>query len=61
MCNHVNRAKHKVDMGRLSYVACCFPVSRMFEVEGRDGVISTLGDGWSNLSLGTRGGFCRMV
>jgi hypothetical protein len=41
----VNRAKHKADMGRLSYVACCFPVSRMFEVEGRDGVISTLGDG----------------
>jgi hypothetical protein len=33
----------------------------MFEVEGNDGVISTLGDGWSNPSLGTRVGFCRMV
>jgi hypothetical protein len=57
----VNRAKHMADMARLSYVACCFPVLRMFEVEGKDGVISTLGDGWSNPSLGTRGGFCRMV
>jgi hypothetical protein len=33
----------------------------MFEVEGKDGVILTLGDGWSNSSLGTRGGFCRIV
>jgi hypothetical protein len=57
-CNHINCAKHRVDMGRLSYVACGFPVSWMFEVEG---VIPSLGDGWSNSSLGTRGGFCRMV
>jgi hypothetical protein len=33
----------------------------MFEVEGKDGVIPTLGDGWSNPSVGIRGGFCRMV
>jgi hypothetical protein len=33
----------------------------MFEVEGNDGVISTLGDEWSNPSLGIRGCFCRMV
>jgi hypothetical protein len=31
----------------------------MFEVEGKDGVIPTLGDGWSNPGHGTRGGFCR--
>jgi hypothetical protein len=33
------------------------------DVRGRrkDGVILTLGDGWGNPSLGTRGGFCRMV
>jgi hypothetical protein len=28
----------------------------MFEVEGKDGVILTLGDGWYNPNLGTRGG-----
>jgi hypothetical protein len=61
MCNHVNRAKNRADMGRLSYVACCFPVSWMFEVEGKDGVIPNLGDGWNNPSLGTRGGLCRIV
>jgi hypothetical protein len=61
MCNHVNHAKHMADMGRLSYVACCFPVSWMFEVEEKDGVISTLGDGWSNSNLGTRGCFYRML
>jgi hypothetical protein len=33
----------------------------MFEVEGKDGVIPTLGDGWCNPNLGTRGGFGRMV
>jgi hypothetical protein len=37
-----------------------FPVLRMFGVEGKDGVILTLGDGWCNPNLGTRGGFCRM-
>jgi hypothetical protein len=42
-------------------VTSCFPVSRMFEVEGKHGVILTLGDGWSNPSLGRRGGFCRKV
>jgi uncharacterized protein (DUF934 family) len=25
MTNHVNRAKHMADMGRLSLVACSFP------------------------------------
>jgi hypothetical protein len=57
----VNSTKHRADMGRLSLVACCFLVSRMFEVEGKDGVIPTLGDGSCNPNLGTRGGFCRMV
>jgi hypothetical protein len=57
----VNNAKNMADMGRLSLVACGFPVLRMFEVEGKDGVIPTLADGWSNPSLGTRGGFCRMA
>jgi hypothetical protein len=57
----VNHAKHRANTGRLSSVACCFPVSWTFEVEGKDDVISTLGDGWSNPSLGTRGGLCRMV
>jgi hypothetical protein len=56
----VNRAKHMADMGRLSQVACYFPSSRMFGAEGKDGVIPTLGDGWCNPNLGTRGGFCRM-
>jgi hypothetical protein len=36
-------------------------IYQLFEVEEKDGVIPTLGDGWSNPSLGTRGGFCRMV
>jgi hypothetical protein len=49
----VNSAKHRADMGRLSYVACCFLVSWMFEVKGKDGVIPTLGDGWCNPNLGT--------
>jgi hypothetical protein len=43
------------------YFECCFPVSRMFGVEGKDGVILTLGDGWCNPNLGTRRGLCRMV
>jgi hypothetical protein len=38
-----------------------FLVSWMLAEEGKDGVILTLGDGWSNPSLGTRGGLCRMV
>jgi hypothetical protein len=57
----VNNAKNMADMGRLSLVACGFPVLWMFEVEGKDGVIPTLADGWSNPNLGTRGGFCRMA
>jgi hypothetical protein len=57
----VNNIKHRADMGKLSYVACCFLASRMFEVQGKDGVIPTLGDGWCNPNLGTRGVFCRMV
>jgi hypothetical protein len=32
----------------------------MFGAEGKDGVILTLGDGWCNHNLGTRGDFCRM-
>jgi hypothetical protein len=48
-------------MDKLSYVACCFPVSWMFEVEGKVGVIPTLGDSWCNPNLGTRGAFCMMV
>jgi hypothetical protein len=56
----VNYAKHRADMGRLSQVACYFPSFAMFEVEGKDGVIPTLGDGWCNPNLGTKGGFCRM-
>jgi hypothetical protein len=57
----VNSTKHMAEMGRLSYVACGFPVSRMIEVEGKHGAKPTLGDGWCNPNLGTRGGFCRMV
>jgi hypothetical protein len=38
-----------------------FPVSRMFKEEGKDGVISTLGDGFSNPSLGTRRDLYRMA
>jgi hypothetical protein len=56
----VNRTKHMADMGRLSKVACYFPSSRMFGPEGKDGVIPTIGDGWRNPNLGTRGGLCRM-
>jgi hypothetical protein len=33
MCNHVNRAKHRADMGRLSQVACYF--SSFADVQGR--------------------------
>jgi hypothetical protein len=33
----------------------------MFEVDGKDGVILALGDGWCNPNLVTRGGLCRMV
>jgi hypothetical protein len=32
-CNHVNRAKHRADMGRISQVACYFP--SFMDVRGR--------------------------
>jgi hypothetical protein len=50
-CNHVNRVKHRADMGRLSQVACYF--SSFTDVWGRR-------KGWCNPNLGTKGGFCRM-
>jgi hypothetical protein len=59
-CNHVNCAKHRADMGKLSQVACYFSSSRMFGADGKDGVIPTLGGGWCNPNLGTREGFRRM-
>jgi hypothetical protein len=57
----VNRAKHRVDMVRLSRVACYFP--SFVDVQGRrTGCdILDLGDGVGlSPSHGTRGGFCRM-
>jgi hypothetical protein len=61
MCNHVNNAKHRADMGRLSWVACCSPI--FVDIHGR-----RTGCDFLNLddrvclspSLGTRGGLCRM-
>ncbi|TVU42749.1 hypothetical protein EJB05_09170, partial [Eragrostis curvula] len=50
--------KHKVDYGRLGQVLCCLPSLAAFKEEEWDGVISFLGDGWSNPSHGARGGFC---
>jgi hypothetical protein len=47
-------------MGRLNQVTCYFPSFMDVQAEGKDGVIPTLGDGWCNPNLGTRGGFCRM-
>jgi hypothetical protein len=61
MCNHVNRAKHRADMGRLSQVACYFP--SFADVRGRRSGCHflDLGDGVGlSPSHGTRGGFCRM-
>jgi hypothetical protein len=60
MCNHVNHAKHMADMGRLSQVTCYFPSFVDVRAERKDGVMPTLGDGWCNPNIGTRGGFCRM-
>jgi hypothetical protein len=57
----VNRAKHRVDMGRLSQVACYFP--SFADVRGkRTGYeFLDLGDGVGLSPIhGTRGGFCRM-
>jgi hypothetical protein len=43
MCNHVNHAKHRADMGRLSQVACFFP--SFADIQGRR-------KGWCNPDLG---------
>jgi hypothetical protein len=61
MCNHVNNVKHRADMGRLSYVTCCFP--SFVDIRGRRAGCDflDLGDGVGlSPSLGTRGGLCRM-
>jgi hypothetical protein len=61
MCNHVNRAKHRADMGRLSLVTCYFP--SFMDVRGRRTGCDflDLGDGVGlSPSPGTRGGFYRM-
>jgi hypothetical protein len=61
MCNHVNCVRHKVDVGRLSLVACYFP--NFVDVRGRGTGCDflDLGDGVGlSPSHGTRGGFCRM-
>jgi hypothetical protein len=59
MCNNVNCAKHKVDIGRLSQVACYFP--SFTNARGRRAGCDflDLGDvvGLSP-SHSTRGGFC---
>jgi hypothetical protein len=59
--NHVYRAKHRANMGRLSQVACYFP--SFVDVRGRrtgcDFLDLSDGVGLSP-SHGTRGGFCRM-
>jgi hypothetical protein len=61
MCNHVYRANHRADMGRLSQVACYF--SSFVNVRGRRTGFDflDLGNGVGlSPSHGTRGGFCRM-
>jgi hypothetical protein len=61
MCNHVNSAKHRADMGRLSQVACYF--SSFTDVQGRRTGCDflDLGDGVGlSPSHGRRGDFCRM-
>jgi hypothetical protein len=57
----VNNTKHMADMGRLTYVACCF--FSFTDVRGRRTGCNflDLGDGVGlSPSLGTRGGLCRM-
>jgi hypothetical protein len=57
----VNQGKHRVDIGRLSPVACYFP--SFADVRGRwTGCdFLDLGDGVGLSPYhGTRGGFCRM-
>jgi hypothetical protein len=61
MCNHVNHAKHRADMGRLSLVACYFPNFADVRGRGTGCDFLDLGDGVGlSPSRGTRGGFCRM-
>jgi hypothetical protein len=58
MCNQVNRAKHKANMGRLSQVACYFP--SFTDVQGRRTGCDflDLGDGVDlSPSHGSRGAF----
>jgi hypothetical protein len=61
MCNHVNCAKHMVDMGRLSQVACYFPsFADVRGIRTRCDFLD-LGNGVGlSPNHGTRGGFCRM-
>jgi hypothetical protein len=57
----VNRAKHMVDMGRLSLVACYFPSFVDVRSRGTGCDFLDLGDGVGlSPSHGTRGGFCWM-
>jgi hypothetical protein len=61
MCNHVNRAKHRDDIGRLSKIACYF--LSFVDVRGRRTRCDflDLGDGVGlSPSHSTRGGFNRM-
>jgi hypothetical protein len=61
MCNHVNRAKHRADMGRLSLVACYFSSFTDVRDRGTGCDFLDLGDGVGlSPNHGTRGGFCRM-
>jgi hypothetical protein len=57
----VNSTKHMVDMGRLSYVTCCFP--SFADIQGRrmECDFLDIGDGVGlSPSLGTRGSLYRM-
>jgi hypothetical protein len=57
----VNRAKHMIDMGRLSQVACYFPSFTDVRSRRTGCDFLYLGDGVGlSPSHGTRGGFYRM-
>jgi hypothetical protein len=57
----VNHAKHRVDMGRLSLVACYFPSFVDARGRGTGCDFLDLGDGMGlSPSRGTTRGFCRM-
>jgi hypothetical protein len=61
MCNHVNGAKHRADMGRLSLVECYFLGSADVRGRGTGCDFLDLGDGVGlSPSHGRRGGFYRM-